>query len=103
MTELSNAKANEIIVVTNLIIIYDAMAIVRLVTSEKIWQSLLQTLIKPFRLEKAQETLLVFDNYSDNQEFFIKRARKNKSSHQQYCKNVYRGKCSSNAPGQSLS
>ena len=81
MTELSNAKASEIIVVTNLIIIYDAMAIVRLVTSEKIWQSLLQTLIKPFRLEKAQETLLVFDNYSDNQEFFIKRARKNNSSH----------------------
>ena len=48
------------------------MAIVRLVTSEKTWETLLQTLVKLFRLQKAEETLLVFDNYSDNQEFSLK-------------------------------
>ena len=48
------------------------MAIVRLVTSEKTWESLLQILVKPFRLQEAEETLLVFDSYSDNQEFSLK-------------------------------
>ena len=48
------------------------MAIVRLVTSEKTWESLLQILVKPFRLQEAGETLLVFDSYSDNQEFSLK-------------------------------
>ena len=36
------------------------------------WESLLQTLVKPFRLQEAKETLLVSDNYSDNQEFSLK-------------------------------
>ena len=39
---------------TNTIVIYDAMDIVRLVTSEKTWESLLQTLVKPFRLQEAE-------------------------------------------------
>ena len=50
LIKLSNAKVGEIIVITNLIVIYDAMAIVGLVTSEKTWESLLQTLVKPFGL-----------------------------------------------------
>ena len=48
------------------------MAIVHLVTSEKTWESLLQILVEPFRLQEAEETLLVFDSYSDNQEFSLK-------------------------------
>ena len=39
---------------TNTIVIYDAMDIVRLVTSEKTWKSLPQTLVKPFRLQEAE-------------------------------------------------
>ena len=72
LIELSNVEVSEIIVISNPIVIYDAMPIVRLVTSEKTWDSLLQTLVKPFRLQEAEETLLVFDNYSDNQEFSLK-------------------------------
>ena len=45
LIELSNVKVSEIIVISNLIVIYDAMALVRLVTSEKTWESLLQTLV----------------------------------------------------------
>ena len=72
LIKLSNAKVKEIIAITNPIVIYDAMAIVHLVTSKKTWESLLQTSVKPFRLQEAEETLLVFDNYSDNQEFSLK-------------------------------
>ena len=70
--KLSNAKVSGIIVITNLIVIYDVMAIMHLVTSEKTWDSLLQSSIKSFRLQEAEETLFVFDNYSDNQEFSLK-------------------------------
>ena len=42
------------------------------VPAEKTWESLFQTLVKACRLQKAEETTLVFDNYSDNQEFSIK-------------------------------
>ena len=45
---------SKVIFITNPIVIYDAMAIVRLVTSEKTWESLLQTLVKPFRLHEAE-------------------------------------------------
>ena len=72
LIELSNAKVSEIIVISNYVVIYDTMAIVRFVTSEKIWEALLQTLVKPFRLQEAKETLFVFGNYSDNQEFSLK-------------------------------
>ena len=36
------------------------------VTSYRTWESVFQTLVKAFRL---QETILIFHNYSDNQEF----------------------------------
>ena len=51
----------------NPIVIYDAMAIVRSVPSEKTWESLFQTLVKVLRRQEAKETVLVvFDNYSNN-------------------------------------
>ena len=48
------------------------MAIVRSVSSEKTLKSLFQTLIKAFRLQEAKETVLLFDNYSKNQESCLK-------------------------------
>ena len=45
------------------------MAIVHPVPSLKTWEFLFQTLVKALRL---QETVLVFDNYSDRQGFFLK-------------------------------
>ena len=70
MIELSNPKVSEIN--SNPIVTNDAMAIVRSVPSEKTWDSLFQTLVKVFRLQEAEDTISVFDNYSDNQEFSLK-------------------------------
>ena len=56
------------------------MAIVHSVLSEKTWESLFQTLVKALRIQEAEETL-IRDNYSNNQEYFLREARKNKSSH----------------------
>ena len=69
MIELSHAKVSEIN--SNLTVIYDTMAIVRSVPSEKTWESLFQTLVKAFRLQEAGETILVFDKYSYSQEFSL--------------------------------
>ena len=69
MIELSHAKASEIN--SNLTVIYDTMAIVRSVPSEKTWESFFQFLVKAFRLQEAGETILVFDKYSYNQEFSL--------------------------------
>ena len=52
------------------------MAFVSSVTSAKTWESLFQTLVKAFRLQEADETILVFDNYCDNQEFSLKEQEK---------------------------
>ena len=62
LIELPNNKVSEIN--PNPIVIYDTMAIVRSVPSEKSWDSLLQTLVKTFRLQEAEETILAFNNYS---------------------------------------
>ena len=67
MIELSHAKVSD----SNLTVIYDTMAIVRSVPSEKTWESLFQFLVKAFRLQEAGETTLVFDKYSYNQEFSL--------------------------------
>ena len=48
------------------------MAIVLSVPSEKTWESLFRTLVKALRTQEAEEIVLVFDNYSNNQEFFLK-------------------------------
>ena len=79
LIELSNVKVSEINL--NPIVIYDGMVILPLVLSENIGESLFQTLVKASRLQEEEETILVFDNYSDNQEYFLKTVRKNKSSH----------------------
>ena len=38
----------------------------------KTWESFFQTLVKVFRLQEAEETVLVLDMYTDNEEFFLK-------------------------------
>ena len=38
----------------------------------KIQDSLFQNLVQAFRLPEAEETILIFDKYSDNQKFFLK-------------------------------
>ena len=43
---------------------------------EKTWESLFETLVKAFSLQQAKETLLMFDNYSGNQEFSLKQQKK---------------------------
>ena len=43
---------------------------------EKTWESLFETLVKAFSLQQAKETLLIFDNYSGNQEFSLKQQEK---------------------------
>ena len=43
------------------------------VPSEKTWKPLFQTLVKAFRLWEAEETISVFDNYSDIQELSLKK------------------------------
>ena len=66
------------------------MAIVRLVPSEKTWESLFQTLVKALRTQEAEETVLVFDNYSNNQEFFLKQQERiNRVTNGRYYKSVY--------------
>ena len=79
LIELSNVKVSEINL--NPIVIYEAMVIMPSVLYENIGESLFQTLVKASRLQEEEETILVFDNYSDNQEYFLKTVRKNKSSH----------------------
>ena len=66
------------------------MAIVHSVPSEKSWESLFQTLVKALRTQETEETVLVFDNYSNNQEFSLKhQERINRVTNGRYYKNVY--------------
>ena len=69
---------------SNPIVIYDAMAIVRSVPSEKTRESLFQTLVKVLRTQE------VFDNYSNNQEFFLKQQEIiNRVTNGRYYKSAY--------------
>ena len=61
-----NTKVSEIN--SNPIVIYDAIAIVHSVPSEKTWDSLFQTLVKALRTQE-EEIVLVFNDYS-NKEIF---------------------------------
>ena len=66
------------------------MAIVLSVPSEKTWESLFQTLVKALRTQEAEETVLVFDNYSDNQEFFLRQQERiNRVTNGRYYKSAY--------------
>ena len=49
-----------------------------------------QTLGKALRTQEVEETVLVFDNYSNNQEFFLKhQERINRVTNGQYYKSTY--------------
>ena len=52
---------------SNPIVIYNTMAYLHSVPSEKTWEPLFQTLVKALRTQEAEEIVLVFDNYSNNQ------------------------------------
>ena len=66
------------------------MAIVHSVPSEKSWESLFQTLVKALRTQEAEETVLVFDNYNNNQEFFLnQQERTNRVTNVRYYKSAY--------------
>ena len=56
----------------------------------KTWESLFQTLVKALRTQEAEETVLVFDNYSNNQEFFLKQQERiNRVTNGRYYKRAY--------------
>ena len=75
---------------SNLIVIYDAMAIVRSVPSGNTCESLFQILVKAFRIQGVEETVLVFDNYNNNQEFFLnQQERINRVTNRWYCDRAY--------------
>ena len=66
------------------------MAIVRSVLSEKTLESLFQILVKALRTQEAEETVLVIDNYSNNQEFFLKQQERiNQVTNGRYYKSAY--------------
>ena len=66
------------------------MAIMRSFSSDKTLEPLFQTLVKALRTQEAEETVLVFDNYSNNQEFFLKhQERKNRVTNGRYYNSVY--------------
>ena len=49
-----------------------------------------QTLVKALRTQEAEETVLVFDNYSNNQEFFLKQQERiNRVTKGWYYKSAY--------------
>ena len=70
MIELPITKVSEMNY--NPIVIFNSIAITRSVPSGKTRKSLYQTLVKTFRLQEAEETVVLFDNYSDNLEFSLK-------------------------------
>ena len=60
------------------------------VPSEKTWESLFQTLVNTLKTQEAEETVLVFDNYSNNQEFFLKQQERiNRVTNGRYYKSAY--------------
>ena len=88
---------------SNPIVIYNAMAIVHSVSSEKTWEPLFQTLVKALRTQEAEETVLVFDNYSNNQEFFLKQQERiNPVTNGRYYKNAYGIKLPKMSQGKAL-
>ena len=60
---------------------------------KKTLESLFQTLVKALRTQEAEETVLVFDNYSNNQEFFLKQQERiNRVTNGRYYQRAYVGK-----------
>ena len=60
----------------NPVVIYDAMSVIRSFHSHSTWEDLFKILIKVYKLKESPETILVFDNYTDELEQSFKRTRK---------------------------
>ena len=57
---------------------------------KKTWDALFQSVVKALRTQEAEEIVSVFDNYSNNQEFFLKlQERINRVTNGRYYKSVY--------------
>ena len=66
------------------------MAIMRSFSSDKTLEPLFQTLVKALRTQEAEETVLVFDNCSNNQEFFLKQQERiNRVTNGRYYRSAY--------------
>ena len=52
--------------------IYDAIAVIRCVPSQPTWEDLFKILIKVYKLKESTETILVFDNYTEELEYSLK-------------------------------
>ena len=68
----SSAAFVEIPSELNPVVIYDAMAVIRSVPSQPTWEDLFKILIKVYKLKESTETILVFDNYTDELEYSLK-------------------------------
>ena len=55
----------------NPVVIYDAMAVIRSVHSHPTWEDLFKILIKVYKFKGSTETILVFDNYTDELEYSL--------------------------------
>ena len=56
----------------NPVVIYDAMAVIRSVPSQPTWEDLVKILIKVYKLKESTETILVFNNFMDEPELYLK-------------------------------
>ena len=52
-------------------VIYDTMPVIRSVPSQPAWEYLFKILIKSYKLKESTETILVFDNYTDELEYSL--------------------------------
>ena len=68
----SSAAFVEIPSELNPVVIYDSMAVIRSVPSQPTWEDLFKILIKVYKLKESTETILVFDNYTDELEYSLK-------------------------------
>ena len=60
----------------NRVMIYDAIAVIRSVPSQPTWEDLFKILIKVYKLKESTETILVFDNYTDELEYSLKEQKR---------------------------
>ena len=56
----------------NPVVIYDAVAVIGSVLSQPTWEDLFKILIKVYKLKESTETILVFDNYTEELEYSLK-------------------------------
>ena len=68
----SSAAFVEILSELNPVVIYDVMAVIRSVPSQPTWEDLFKILIKVYKLKESTETILVFDNCTDELEYSLK-------------------------------